>query len=107
MAKGQIDIHRYRTNNILVRLGFDVSLDTFASEIRKAEDPTSELLGAFTWTFATDGTDGDIILTMTSTVASAITLANGYMDVKRISGGEPYPCFSRPVEVAFIGAVTA
>ncbi|MGW8178935.1 MAG: hypothetical protein ACWGQW_09260, partial [bacterium] len=64
MAKKQIDIHKFRTNNILLKLGFDVSGDTFTSEIRKEEDPTSTLIATVDCNFATDGTDGQVILTV-------------------------------------------
>lgn len=102
-----ITIHRNRTNIIPVSLGFDVSGDTFSSEIRKERDATSLKLAEFVVTFDTDGVDGELILTLDDAVVNLITAHRGYMDIKRVSSGEPLAVFDEPLEVFFKGSVTA
>jgi hypothetical protein len=58
-------------------------------------------------TFDSDGTDGKLILTLDDSDTNAITASSGYMDLKRVSGGEPIPVFDKPLEVVFRGSVTA
>lgn len=103
----KVKVYKHRTNTLTVNLGIDVSGDTLTSQIRVDQDPTSELIANWTVAFATDGTDGVVLLTMDDTISSQITVDSGYMDIKRVSGGEPLPVFDRPLEVTFQGAVTA
>lgn len=102
----KVDVYKGRTNVVTVELGFDISADTFASQIRAREEVTSELLMTWGVAFTTDGTDGSLTLTVDNTVTGAITATSGFMDLKRTTGGEPVPVF-RAVEVAFRGVVTA
>jgi hypothetical protein len=53
-----------------------------------------------------DAPTGELTLTLDNTPASGITVDFGYMDIKRVSGGEPLPVFDRPLEVKFRGVVT-
>jgi hypothetical protein len=102
-----ITIHRDRTNIIPVSLGYDVSGDTFTSEIRKEADTSSDKLAEFTISFETDGTDGELILTLDNSAVALVTSNRGFMDIKRLSAGEPLPVFDEPLEVFFKGSVTA
>lgn len=102
-----ITIHRGRTAVIPLSLGFDVSGDTFFSDVRVAPDSTSEKIAEFVVTFETNGVDGELILTMDDAIVNTVTRSKGYMDVKRVSGGEPFAVFSEPLEVFFKGSVTA
>jgi hypothetical protein len=99
-------VHKGRTNVIRVDMGIDVSGDIITSEIRTEPEVDSTLIAAWTVVFETDGTDGMLVLTLDDTITSAITVAGGYMDLKRMSGGEPLPVFDRPLEVDFRGTVT-
>jgi hypothetical protein len=104
-----IVVHKNRTNIVPVSLGFDVSGDTFASEIRTAigaTDPAS-LIATWTVSFKTNGIDGEILLTLDNSALAAVTHTTGYMDIKRTSGGEPFPVFDAPLQVVFRGTVTA
>ncbi len=103
----QIKVHKGRTVVVLVSLGFDVSADTITSEIRAGKTQASELIATWKVSNANDGKDGELILTLDDTVTSAITQSVGYMDLKRVSGGEPFPVFDEPLEVIFIGSITA
>lgn len=100
-------VYKNRTNVIPVNLGFDVSDDTISSEIR--EGKTSEDLLIATWdvSFKTDGVDGKLLIILDDSVTASITQAFGYMDMKRLSGGEPLPVFSSPLKVVFKDTVTA
>ena len=100
----KIIVHKNRVNVITVDMGMDVSADTITSEIRSAPDVNSPLIVAWDVVFDTDGTDGELILTIQDV---EITANSGYMDIKREAGGQPYPVFDRPLEVEFRGTVTA
>lgn len=102
---GQVLVYRKRTTIIGVSLGYDVSQDDFASEIRVDVDPESELLATWTVSFLNDGTDGELLLHLFS-ADSDVQKNSGWMDIKRITGGEPVSV-SEPVEVLFTNAVTA
>lgn len=102
----QVIVHKGRTNVVQVSLGFDVSQDIFTSEIRVAKNSSSDLIAAWVVTFETDGRDGELILTLDDSVTTLITQSVGYMDLKRVSGGEPLPVFDEPLEVLFTNVVT-
>lgn len=104
---GELIIHRNRTNIVQVPLGFDVSNDVITSQIRKERNHESNLLAEWNVSFATDGTDGKIVLTLVASAISSITQTYGYMDLKRVSGGEPLSVFAEPLKVKFQGVVTA
>jgi len=102
-----IIIHRGRTVIVTVAVGMDVSADVMTSEIRTEEDPESELIASWLVTFLTDGTDGELILTLDNLITQAIEHSNGFMDIKRISSGEPLSVFDKALPVSIRGAVTA
>lgn len=101
-----IVVYKNRTNVLSVSLGSDVSADTFESEIRDKVGVTSTLIATWDVAFLSDGTDGELVLTLDDTATDAITQKAGYMDIKRTSGGEPYEVFP-PIKVKFLEVVTA
>ena len=101
-----IIVYKNRTNVISVSLGANVSADTFQSEIREKALVTAPLIAAWTVAFATNGVDGELILTLDNSALAAVVVKTGYMDIKRISGGEPYAVFP-PIKVVFKDTVTA
>jgi len=103
----QLVVPKNRTNIVPVSLGIDLSADTITSEIRVSEDPTSTLIATWAVTFNTDGTDGKVVLTLPVADVENITRTTGFMDLKRVSGGEPLSVFREPLEVVFQGVVTA
>lgn len=106
----QLIVQRNRTNSVLIDIGFDVSQDVITSEIRKEMDWESDLLAPWVVSFATDGTDGLVLLTLDNSVTSLIDANVGYMDLKRRIGGEtgePVSVFLEPIQVLFKGTVTA
>ena len=102
----EIIVNKGRTNVISVSLGIDVSADTITSEVRSEPDTGSPLLMTWTVTHLTDGTDGELVLTVDNLVTADIGANSGYMDLKRVIGSEPFSVFDRPVEVVFRGTVT-
>jgi hypothetical protein len=100
-----IVVYKNRTNVIAVSLGTDVSADTFESEIREKASITATLIATFDVTFKTDGADGELVLTLDDSELEGVTAKSGYMDIKRVSGGEPYAVFA-PVKVKFQDVVT-
>lgn len=102
----EVVVHKGRTNTITVSLGIDVSADTITSEIRSEPDVSAPLIMTWEVDFVTDGTDGELVLTVDDVVTSGIKANSGYMDIKRVTGAEPVPVFDRPLEVQFRGSVT-
>jgi hypothetical protein len=102
----KIIVHKNRTNIISVDMGMDVSGDVITSEIRSEPDVDSPLIATWIVTYKTDGTDGELVLTLDDNETSQIKANSGYMDLKRMVGGEPLPVFDSPLEVSFRGSVT-
>lgn len=102
----QVIVHKNRTNTLQVNMGMDVSEDTITSEIRSDPDVEAPLIATWTVSFATDGTDGMLILVLDDSVTSQIEANGGFMDLKRVVGGEPVAVFDKPLEVVFRGTVT-
>lgn len=103
----QVNIYRGRTTVLPVSLSYDVSNDVITSEIRVARNPTAGLIATWTVDYKTDGTDGELILTLDDVITAQITETLGYMDIKRITAGEPVPVFDDPIQVVFKDSVTA
>lgn len=101
----EIVVYKNRTCKIRVRLGVDVSGDTFSAEIRTKASSTSEKIATWAIEFETDGTDGDLILTLDNSELEESTAKSGYTDLKRMSNGEPLPVFA-PVKVKIVDTVT-
>lgn len=101
-----IKITKGRTKRITLNVGVDVSADTFTSQIRADKTSTSDLLATWAISFATDGTDGELILTLDNSLTQNIVHTNGYMDVKRTTGGEPVDVFDDPLPVTFQEPIT-
>jgi hypothetical protein len=101
-----LNVYKQRMNIVTVSLGMDVSGETFTSQIRTEPDQDAELIAEWAVAFDTNGTDGELILTLTETDVADIELRRGWMDIKRNSSGASLPVFDRPLEVDFIGAVT-
>lgn len=102
----QVVVHKGRTAILPVSLGYDVSADTITSEIRAEKDQSSTLIATWTVSYLTDGVDGELILTMDNSITGPIEKSVGYMDLKRVSAGEPLPVFDEPIEVLFKPSVT-
>ncbi len=103
---GQLVIYKDRTNVVPVSLGYDVSSDTITSEIREDDDVGSDLIATWEVSFLTDGTDGELVFTLDDAVTALITKSSGFMDIKRVSSGEPFNVFDKPLEVIFRDSVT-
>lgn len=102
-----LTVHKSRRNLLIVDIGMDVSSMTITSEIRAKPDLSGSLIATWTVTNVTDGTDGLLQFEIDATASAQIQADFGYMDIKRLDGAQPYAVFERPVEVEFVGAVTA
>ena len=102
----KVVVYKNRTNVLPVDLGMDVSGDTFTSEIRDKATSTGTLVATWAVTFDSDGTDGLLRLELQNEDLSNVTVKKGYMDIKRVSGGEPLPVFDFPLEVEFRESIT-
>lgn len=103
----QIVIQRGRTNIVMVALGMDISADTFMSQIRAKTASDSTLLATWDVQKVDGGIDGVLQLTLDDAISATIVANSGYMDLKRISGGEPLSVFESPVEVIVKGVITS
>lgn len=98
-----IVVYKGRTNVITVSLGIDVSLDTITSQIRTQ---SGVLIATWGVVFDSDGTDGELVLTLDNSVTTGIAYPSGLMDLKRLSGGEPISVIDKSIEVEFRDVVT-
>jgi hypothetical protein len=76
-------------------------------EIRAARSPSSRLIATWAVSFKTDGSDGWLILTLDDSDSTSITDRIGYMDLKRVTAGEPVSMLDEPLQVEFRKVVTA
>jgi hypothetical protein len=102
----ELVVHLDRTNLYTCNLGIDITGETITSEIRTQPETDATLVATFA-VAVVDAPTGEITLTLDNSVTAGITVRSGYMDLKRVSGGEPLPVFDRPLEVRFSGSVTA
>lgn len=102
----EVVVHKGRTNVVVVKLGYDISADTWSSEIRMHPVQESVLIATWDVSFVTDGSDGELRLELDEALTKLIEPTTGYMDLKRVTGGVSVPVFDRPLEVAFRGTVT-
>ena len=108
-----VPIYKNSYNEIPVDLGMDVSGEVLTSQIRAGKTQDSELIATFTVSMDDsedaegDGSDGKIVLTLDDSQLTDVDHKKGYMDVKRMSAGEPIPAFSPPLRVNFEDTVTA
>ena len=106
MSTTPIVVQIGRDTKVTVSLGFDVSADTFTSQVRVNRGQDSQLIATWTVEFITDGSDGEILLTMPKAQTENLTFLKGWMDIKRASGGEELSVFAEPVPVVFRRTVT-
>lgn len=102
----QIIVHKGRTNVVSVSLGYDISDETFTSQIRESPNASSDLIATWAVSFETDGKDGELLLTLDDAATQEITKLVGYMDIKRVTAGEPLTVFDEPLQVLFKDTVT-
>lgn len=101
----EITLYKNRTNKIKVNLGIDVSGDTFTTQIAEKANTTSPRIATGSVVFDTTGTDGKLVVTFENENLASVAVKSGFMDLKRVSGGEPLPVFP-PVKVNFLDVVT-
>lgn len=101
-----IKVYRGRDAELPIDTGIDLSGDVVTSQIRTKPSQEGALLAIWTVDFVTDGSDGKLLLTMSSTLTGQISADGGWMDLKRSGGGVVLPIFDEPVPVIIIGSVT-
>jgi hypothetical protein len=99
-----IVIHRGRTERVAVKLSYSVSSDVITSQIRIAMNPTSTFIANFVVSVSSDGRT--IYLDLDDFETQNITQSGGYMDIKRVTGGEPVNVLQHPIPVIFVDSVT-
>lgn len=101
----KVIVHKGRTNTLMVKMGINITGDTFESEIRAEPTVQSPLIATWVITVV-DAVAGDLKLVLDNIITGQIAANSGYMDLKRTTGSEPVPVFDRPLEVTFRGTVT-
>ena len=104
-----IVVHKGRTKVVKFQANYDLSGDSITSQIRVAANRSSPLIAEWDVEFATDGSDGIVILRLDDTVTAEISHRCGYMDIKRCIGGpsgDPVQMFDDPLQVVFKEVVT-
>lgn len=84
-----LKLKKLRHQTIRFELGADYSADILTSDIRVAKDDESELIATWTIDPETDGTDGVYLFTLDDADLPSSMVSKGFMDVKRVSAGEP------------------
>jgi hypothetical protein len=101
-----IIIHRGRTEKVTIHLAYSVAGDQIYSQIRKGVSPTAPLIATFTEIDISE--DGRVItLTLDDSITGNIHTTGGFMDLKRVTGGEPVTVLDEPLAVIFKNVVTA
>jgi hypothetical protein len=101
----EVIVHKDRTNSLEISLGFDITGETITSQIRSEPDTEAPLI--MEWSVSVvDATSGELLLTVDNVDTADIKANSGFMDLKRVSGGEPLAIFDHPIEVRFVGSVT-
>lgn len=103
----QVVVYKNRVTVLKVSLGYDVSADSFVSEIRTDDSPDSDLIATWAVDFASDGIDGKLICTLTELQTRDVVHTNGFMDIKRVSDGKALAVVDKPIQVVFQNTVTA
>lgn len=101
-----IIVHKNRNVTVGLNLGEDVSGNTFEGVIRASKDSDSTVLATWAIGFLTDGTDGEIVLTLEPEDTADIPYTIGWTDLKRIAGSESLPVFRSAVQVVFEESLT-
>lgn len=99
-----IRIYRGRTARSTITLEYSVLGDIIRSQIRVAVNPTSKLIAEWDVDISPDGRR--ITLTLDDLVTKNIVESGGYMDIKRVTGGEPVPVLDYPLPVVIMNVVT-
>jgi len=100
-----LKVYKSRVNEVVVNTGIDLTGSTITSEIREQPDQDSVLIAS--WDVdVTDAPNGILVLSMDET-ESDVEQSKGFMDFKRVVGGDPFPMLSDYIEVEFRAAVTA
>lgn len=98
-------VRKGRTTKLPVKLMYDVSQDVITSQIRRGRNVNTQLIATWDVDFVSDGTDGFLMFTLDNEVTAEIEEDIGYMDVKRITAGEPVHVFG-PIQVEFRSVIT-
>lgn len=101
-----ITVWKGRSISFEFTLGHQISSDTYTSQIRRGQSVDSLLIATWNITVKPGGMNKTLIFSMDDSVTSLITANYGWMDLKRMSGGEPLPVLDNPIPVLFKNVVT-
>lgn len=95
-------VYKQRTNIFeFIFFGQDLSQDVLTSQIRRGQSSNSHKIAEFDIRPRTDGKDGRYIFTIDDSELENIPDVVGWLDIKRVSGGEPLAVLESPIPVTF------
>lgn len=101
-----IRVRRGRTERVTIFLPYLVTGDEITSQIRSGLSVNSSLIAE--WTVNIDPEDGrKLYLTLDDSDTAGIVELVGYMDLKRVTGGEPVQVLDYPLLVEISDPITA
>jgi len=101
-----IVVHRGRAKTITFETNEDLTDYTVTSHIRSGPSSAWGIIGTWTVEKDSDGSDGLLILSMTSEQTQVITQGHGYMDLKKELDGQSFSVITYPLEVKFVDIIT-
>lgn len=101
-----IVVHRGRVKTIQIETNEDLLLYDVFSDIRVGTSKDTDLIASWTVSKLTDGSDGLLVLSLSSSITEDITQNYGYMDLKKVYDGKSYSIFKYPLKVMFYNIVT-
>ena len=100
-----VDVHKHRTTELHVILPYPTENDIFTSQVRKGRSQATEVI--VEWNVSkSEESSNKLILVIDDELASTITETTGYMDIKRVTAGEPLAVFNDPILVTFKDVIT-
>lgn len=100
----QLVVHKGRANVVAVNLQMNVTGETITSQIRERPEQDSPLIATWAVTVVTAATG--VLQLFLDDSDSLIAHSRGFMDIVRLTGGQPVTVFDEPLAVEFRGTVT-
>lgn len=102
-----ITVVKNRSITFEFTLGHQIGTDVYTSEIRVGQSVNTPLIATWNVSVKPGGLNRTLIFSMDNSVTAPIVQSHGWMDLKRVSGGEPLPVLDYAIPVLFKDAITA
>lgn len=102
-----ITVWKRRSITFEFALAHQIGDDIYTSEIRRGQSVNTPLIATWNVSVKPGGMNKTLIFSMDDSVTSLITVNYGWMDLKRVSNGEPLPVLNYSIPVLFKDVITA